>query len=80
MRHFSERDIIRQLANDIKKKLKKSLVSTLMTSKVITCNKFTKSDELMEIMTINKIRHIPIIEEKNLTRIISIGGVVKSLI
>ena len=76
----SGRDSIRELANDIKKKLKKSLVSTIMTSKVITCNKFTKSDELIEIMTVNKIRHIPIIEQKNIIGIISIGDVVKRLI
>ena len=77
---ISERDIIRELAEDIKKNLKKSLVSTIMTSKVITCNKFTKSDELMDIMTVNKIRHIPIIEGENLIGIISIGDVVKRLI
>ena len=77
---ISERDIIRELAKDIKKNLKKTLVSTIMTSKVITCNKFTKSDELMDIMTVNKIRHIPIIEGENLIGIISIGDVVKRLI
>jgi len=77
---ISERDIIRELAKDIKKNLKKSLVSTIMTSKVITCNKFSKSDELMDIMTVNKIRHIPIIEGGNLIEIISIGDVVKRLI
>ena len=77
---ISERDIIRELAKDIKKNLKKSLVSTIMTSKVITCHKFTKSDELMDIMTVNKIRHIPITEGENLIGIISIGDVVKRLI
>ncbi len=77
---ISERDIIRELANDIKKNLKKSLVSTIKTCKVITCNKNTKSDELMDIMTVNKIRHIPIIEGENLIGIISIGDVVKRLI
>ena len=76
----SERDIIRELANNINKNLKKSLVSTIMTSRVITCNKYTKSDELMDIMTINKIRHIPIIEGESLIGIISIGDVVKRLI
>ena len=77
---ISERDIIRELANDIKKSLKNSFVTNIMTSKVITCNKYTKSDELMDIMTVNKIRHIPITEGENLIGIISIGDVVKRLI
>ena len=51
-----------------------------MTSKVITYNKNKKSDELMDIMTVNKIRHIPIIEGENLIRLIFIGDVVKRLI
>ena len=46
-----------------------------MTSEVITCNKFTKSDELMEIMTVNKIRHIPIIVGENLIWIISLSEI-----
>ncbi len=77
---FSERDIIRELANNIKNNLKKHFVTTIMTYKVITCNKYTKSDELMDIMTKNKVRHIPIIEGENLIGIISIGDVVKRLI
>ena len=50
-----------------------------MTSKVIKCNKFTKSEELIVIMTVNKIRHIPILEGKNSIGIISIGDEVKRL-
>ena len=76
----SERDIIRELANDIKINLKKTPVNTIMTYKVITCTKYTKSDKLMDIMTLNKIRHIPITEGENLIGIISIGDVVKRLI
>ena len=51
-----------------------------MTCKIITCNKNTKSDEFMDIMTVNKIRHVPIIEGENLIGIISIGDAVKRLI
>ena len=51
-----------------------------MTTRVITCNKLTKSDELMDIMTVNKIRHVPITERENLIGILSIGDVVKRLI
>ena len=50
-----------------------------MTSKVIKCNNYTKSEELMDIMTVNKIRHIPLLEG-NPTGIISIGDEVKRLI
>ena len=51
-----------------------------MTSKVIKCNNYTKSEELMDIMTVNKIRHIPLLEGKNSIGIISIGDEVKRLI
>ena len=51
-----------------------------MTSKVIKCNKYTKSENLIDIVPVNKIRHITIIEEETLIGIISIGDVVKRLI
>ena len=51
-----------------------------MTYKVITCIKNTQSNELMKIMTINKIRHIPILEKDSLIGIVSIGDVVKRLL
>ena len=51
-----------------------------MTCKIISCKKNRKSDELMNIMTFNKIRHISIIERENLIGIISIEDIVKRLI
>ena len=51
-----------------------------MTSKVITINKNTNSETIMDIMSKNKIRHIPIVENKLLIRIVSIGDVVKRLL
>ena len=51
-----------------------------MTSKVITINKNTKSETIMDIMSKNKIRHIPIVENKLLIGIVSIGDVVKRLL
>ena len=74
----SERDIIRNfshITNNIKTK-----VHEVMTNKVITCSLSTSSEELMEIMTNNRIRHIPIIERKKLIGIVSIGDVVNRLI
>ena len=80
MWHYFLKRYYSLISKCIKKNLKKYLVSTIMTCKVIICNKNTKSDELMDIMTVNKIRHIPIIEGENLIGIISIGDVVKRLI
>ena len=76
----SERDIIHAISEN--KEIKFSLlhINSIMTSKVITCNKDTKSNVLMKIMTTNKIRHIPILEKNLLIGIVSIGDVVKRLL
>ena len=77
---ISERDIIREISNNLSVNFKKSFINTIMTSVVITINKNTKSEDIMDIMSKNKIRHIPIIENKLLIGIVSIGDVVKRLL
>ena len=51
-----------------------------MSKNLITCNLNTSVTELMEIITNHKIRHIPIVENKLLIGIVSIGDVVKRLL
>ena len=72
----SERDIIRNynLLNN------KSKVFDIMTKDTITCSLKITSEQLMELMNQNKIRHIPIVEGENLLGIVSIGDVVNRLI
>jgi CBS domain-containing protein len=77
---ISERDIIREISNNLSVNFKKSNIKSIMTSKVITINKNTKSETIMDIMSKNKIRHIPIVENKLLIGIVSIGDVVKRLL
>ena len=77
---ISERDIIREISNNLSVNFKKSNIKSIMTSKVITINKNTKSETIMDIMSKNKIRHIPIVENKFLIGIVSIGDVVKRLL
>ena len=77
---ISERDIIREISNNLSVDFKKSQIKSIMTSKVITINKNTKSETIMDIMSKNKIRHIPIVENKLLIGIVSIGDVVKRLL
>ena len=77
---ISERDIIREMSKNITVNFKKSFINSIMTSKVITIDKSKKSEEIMDIMSKNKIRHIPIVEKKVLIGIVSIGDVVKRLL
>ena len=77
---ISERDIIRAMSQNIEINFKKSLINSIMTSRVISINNTTISEDIMDIMTKNKIRHIPIVENKLLIGIVSIGDVVKRLL
>ena len=77
---ISERDIVKALSNYKNKDYSILLVNQLMTKTVISCEKEVLSDELMELMTINKIRHIPIVENNAPIGIVSIGDVVNRLI
>ena len=75
---ISERDLIGNYNKIINEKNVK--VREVMTKKIISCNKNASSKELMELMSKNKIRHIPIIEDSKLLGIVSIGDVVNRII
>ena len=77
---ISERDIIHKLSENSEMDFSNIEIKSIMTNKVITCNKNTQSNVLMTIMTNNKIRHIPIVEKNSLIGIVSIGDVVKRLL
>ena len=75
---ISERDLARYIyRGEFSSEL---LVTKIMTTNIISCNLNTSVTELMEIISNHKIRHIPIIEEKKLLGIVSIGDVVNHLI
>ena len=75
---ISERDLARCISKDeFKSDL---LVNKIMTKNIISCNLNTSVTELMEIISSHKIRHIPIMEEKKLLGIVSIGDVVNYII
>lgn len=73
---FSERDLVRGLAENGHECLN-SPVSTMMTRKVLTCSGDDTIQYLMELMTENRFRHLPVIEDGKLAGIVSIGDVVK---
>ncbi|AOZ99488.1 MULTISPECIES: CBS domain-containing protein [Flavobacterium] len=76
---LSERDYARKIV--LKGKSSKStLVQEIMVSKVITVKPTDDLDYCMELMSSNKIRHLPVVDENKVIGLISIGDVVKVII
>jgi CBS domain-containing protein len=73
---ISERDIVRAVAAQGAAALEQP-VSRFMTEKVLTCTGETPINNIMEMMTEQKFRHVPVVENGRLVGIISIGDVVK---
>ena len=73
---LSERDVVKQLsaAGDT---LLTGSIENVMTKNVYTCTCQDTVNDLMELMTEKRIRHLPVVEDGKLTGIISIGDVVK---
>jgi CBS domain-containing protein len=73
---ISERDIVRAISKHGASALEHS-VSKHMTERVVTCDEDSSMGDLMDVMTIGKFRHLPVLKGGQLTGIISIGDVVK---
>ncbi|ODT77792.1 MAG: inosine-5-monophosphate dehydrogenase [Pelagibacterium sp. SCN 64-44] len=73
---LSERDIVRRLGKSAGDTLA-TPIAACMTRDLVTCERTTKIDEVMERMTRRRIRHMPVLEDGRLIGIISIGDVVK---
>jgi len=76
---LSERDIVRGVALKQADCLKMT-VGDLMTHPVISCAPTDSIDQIMELMTERRIRHLPVMDRGELLGIISIGDVVKQRI
>ncbi|MBL0936459.1 MAG: CBS domain-containing protein [Rhizobiaceae bacterium] len=76
---LSERDIVRQIGLRGAAALDES-ISTAMTAKVKTCQEGHTVNQVMEIMTRGRFRHLPVEREGMLAGIVSIGDVVKQRI
>ena len=71
----SERDVVRHLHHD--GTVVNNTVGAIMTEVVETCAPDSTVDELMEVMTRRRFRHVPVVENDRLVGIVSIGDVVK---
>ncbi len=71
----SERDVVRHLHHD--GTVVNNTVGAIMTEVVETTAPDSTLDDLMEVMTRRRIRHVPVVKDGVLVGIVSIGDVVK---
>jgi CBS domain-containing protein len=73
---ITERDILRACANH-RCPLEQLKVNDFMTRKVVTGSPRDDLERVMGLMTENRVRHLPVVQEGRLLGLISIGDVVK---
>ncbi len=76
---FSERDYMRKIALKFRSS-RKTTLSEVMSSPVLCATLDDDLEYCMELMTRNRYRHLPILDDGSLCGIISIGDVVKYLL
>ncbi|WP_024516888.1 CBS domain-containing protein [Bradyrhizobium sp. Tv2a-2] len=73
---LSERDIVRVLGERGAAVLEEP-VSNVMTRRVVNCRPNDTVSAIMEMMTLGKFRHLPVVDGDRVVGLISIGDVVK---
>lgn len=76
---FSERDYARSVTIE-DKNAKNTLVTEIMSHKVITVTPDNTVDDCMNLMSGRRIRHLPVVENDKLVGMLSIGDLVKETI
>jgi CBS domain-containing protein len=74
---ISERDILQTAAKQ-RESIKDIAIADIMTTDLVIGVAEDRLDYVMGIMTQNRIRHLPVMNEENLIGIISIGDVVNA--
>jgi len=75
----SERDVVRHL-HTYGVGVLDAAVATIMTSDVYTCTPEDSIEDLAQVMTERRFRHIPVVVDGKLAAIVSIGDIVKGRI
>ena len=73
---ISERDVVNALAQHGPTAMSMP-IDNFMTRGVVTCRMTDTAEDLMEMMTRGRFRHVPVVEGGRLVGIVSIGDVVK---
>ena len=75
---FSERDYARRLALEGLRS-RDTPIQQIMTEVIATVSPSHSVKDCMEIMTNERVRHLPVVEDEQLVGLVSIGDVVKSI-
>jgi CBS domain-containing protein len=73
----SERDVVRDL-DQFGPELLRRPVAEIMSAVAVTCRPDDPVDDLAALMTNNRVRHVPVLDDGRLVGIVSIGDVVKN--
>ncbi|MBV9538447.1 MAG: CBS domain-containing protein [Acidisphaera sp.] len=73
---FSERDFINAVAKSGEKVLD-TTVQQWMSSPIVSCRPSDRIDAALGLMTMRRIRHLPVMEGETLRGIVSIGDLIK---
>ena len=76
---ISERDYARKVILKGRTSLE-TKVREVMTQKVVCATLRRTAEEVMAVMTEKRVRHLPIIDEKQVVGLVSIGDLVKAII
>ncbi|MGD8626063.1 MAG: CBS domain-containing protein [Anaerolineae bacterium] len=76
---LSERDYARKV-DLLGKKAADTPVREIMTGRVLCVNPEQTMEECMALMTDKRVRHLPVVEGRQVVGVVSIGDVVKSII
>ena len=74
---LSERDVVRELGRRGPACLAET-VDSMMTTKIVSCTRHDRTDDVLQKMTDGRFRHMPVMDGDQMVGLISIGDVVKA--
>ena len=74
---LSERDVVREIGR-LGAACLDETVEAIMTARVVTCRRDDRADDVLQMMTNGRFRHLPVVEDGQMIGLISIGDVVKA--